>query len=249
MTVTGLPRWGVRVEPGDILRSNATYDTTHQSTYENMGIAVALIAPDEPDGTPTAPGVDPFEAPFDPMPGCPTGGLQAPTPTLCDKGLPSHGHLSENDNFGGPDGATELEAGQGSSTDRVDIGGFLYLPGDLSMISMTGIPTVPLGTEVTFFNEDAAIDVYHSATSCAYPCTGPTGTAFPLGNGRTSAGRDLDFDSGELGFGIPEISAAKQTFQWVLPVTAENGFSPGEVITYYCRIHPFMRGAFEVAPA
>ena len=56
----GLPYWGVHVKPGDVLRSNATYDTTLQSTYENMGIVVGLLVPDNPDGKPQAPGVDPF---------------------------------------------------------------------------------------------------------------------------------------------------------------------------------------------
>ena len=51
-TVIGNPFWGVRVKPGDVLRSNATYDTKLQSTYENMGIVVGLIVPDKPDGTP-----------------------------------------------------------------------------------------------------------------------------------------------------------------------------------------------------
>ena len=60
MRVVGLPYWGVHVKPGDILRSNATYDTTHPSSYENMGIAIALLAPDDANG-PTAPGVDPFD--------------------------------------------------------------------------------------------------------------------------------------------------------------------------------------------
>ena len=111
------------------------------------------------------------------------------------------------------------------------------------------MPTVPLGSTLKFYNEDAAIDVYHSATSCAYPCTGQTGVAFPLANGRTSIGRDLDFDSGELGYGIPGIGAAKQTYEWDLAVTPEHGYQPGEVVTYYCRIHPGMRGAFEVGEA
>jgi hypothetical protein len=31
-----------------------------------------------------------------------------------------------------------------------------------------------------------------------------------------------------------------------LPVTSKSGFKPGEIVTYYCRVHPFMRGAFEV---
>src|SRR5688500_18687437 len=76
MTVTGLPRWGVRVEPGDILRSNATYDTKHQSVYEAMGIAVALIAPDTVEDKPTAPGLDAFSAPVDRSDGCQSGGLK-----------------------------------------------------------------------------------------------------------------------------------------------------------------------------
>ena len=55
-----LKREGDKVKPGDVLRSNATYDTTLQSTYENMGIVVGLLVPDGPDGKPQAPGVDPF---------------------------------------------------------------------------------------------------------------------------------------------------------------------------------------------
>src|SRR3954451_23491455 len=66
ITVNGLPFWGVHLQPGDVLRSNATYDTTIQSTYEDMGIAIGYMVPDNPDGTPNAPGVDPFTAPYDP---------------------------------------------------------------------------------------------------------------------------------------------------------------------------------------
>ena len=78
MEVTGAPYWGVHLNPGDKLRSNAVYDTTAQSTYENMGIAVALMAPDKPDGTPTAPGVDPFTTPKDTSDNCETNGLLHP---------------------------------------------------------------------------------------------------------------------------------------------------------------------------
>lgn len=243
MKVTGLPQWGVRVEPGDTLRSNATYDTTIQSTYENMGIAIAFIAPDAPDGVSSAPGVDPFSpgTAFDTSSNCASGGVAAGA--LCDKGVPTHGHLAENDNFGGADGG--ISAQRGSPTSRVDIGAFLYAPGDLSMISMTGIPTATAGQRVTFTNFDTAVDVYHSVTSCAFPCTGPTGTAFPLANGRTSFGRDVDFDSGQLGFGIPEITGAKNSATWDLDL---SGYQSGEFVSYYCRIHPFMRGVLEVTP-
>jgi hypothetical protein len=104
MKVSGLPFWGVHVRPGDRLRSNATYDTTIQSTYEDMGIAVAFFVPNDAAGIPQAPGVDPFIAPTDASGDCGSGGLQAATATLCDKGKVTHGHLAENDNFGGPEG-------------------------------------------------------------------------------------------------------------------------------------------------
>jgi plastocyanin len=244
MRVSGAPLWGVRVRPGDALRSNVTYDTTIQSTYENMGIAVTLLAPDTPDGEPTAPGVNPFKAPRDRSKRCRSGGLEAKRPTLCDQGLVvTHGHLAENDNYGGPAG--EWTARTGAPTGNVAIADFLYAPGDLSTIEMTGVPTVRLGETLGFTNLDGAA-IYHTVTSCEFPCLGRTGTAFPLSDGRTSTGRRLDFDSGELGIGAPEIGPAKQTLHWGLPVSREQGFAPGEVVTYFCRIHPGMRGAFEV---
>ena len=245
MKVAGLPWWGVHVKPGDVLRSNATYDTTIQSTYEDMGIAVAFFVPNDGAGNPQAPGVDAFAAPVDTAEGCPSGGVAGAVPHLCDKGFVTHGHLAENDNFGGPSG-TGLTAKRMGNTDRVGIADFLYLPGDLSMIEMTGVPTVPMGTKLRFSNADAFIDVYHTVTSCAFPCTGPTGTAFPLANGATSKGTRMDFDSSELGYGPPVIGPAKNTTEWDLDVSPAAGFTPGDVVTYYCRIHPGMRGAFEV---
>jgi hypothetical protein len=100
MKVTGLPVWGVHVKPGDILRSNATYDATIQSTYENMGIAVTLLVPNREDGTRQAPGLNPFKARKDRRDECPSGGLQAKRRRLCDKGIPTHGHYRENGNPG-----------------------------------------------------------------------------------------------------------------------------------------------------
>jgi plastocyanin len=243
--VNGLPYWGVKVEPGDALRSNVTYDTTIQSTYENMGISVALLAPDTPEGEATARGVNPFRAKADRSLKCKSKGLRARgRPTLCDKGMTvTHGHLPENDNYGGPDG--EWTAKTGSPTGEVAIADFLYNPGDLSTIEMTGVPTVKLGETLNFTNLEGTT-IYHTVTSCAFPCLGQTGTAFPLSDGATSTGRAVDFDSSELGIGPPAIGPAKNELRWGLPVTEEEGFKPGEVVTYFCRIHPGMRGAFEV---
>lgn len=243
MRVMGNPFWGVHVKPGDILRSNATYDTTHQSTYENMGIVVGLLVPDKPDGTPNAPGVDPFTTLKDRSLGCPSGGIKGSPPRLCDKGIVTHGHMPENGNHRGASGT--WDARSGSLTGAVGIADFLYEPGDLSTISMTGVPTVKLGTKLQFSNADGHA-IYHTVTSCGFPCLGATSASFPLADGRTSAGRNVDFDSSELGVGAPYIGPAKQELNWALPISEKEGYKPGELVTYFCRIHPFMRGAFEV---
>src|SRR3954451_17338679 len=239
MEVQGLPRWGVHVKPGDVLRSNATYDTTTLASYENMGISVTLLAPDTPDGKPTAPGVDPFGAKWSDAADCgPAHG------TLCEHGAVTHGHYAENGNYGGPSGTWDAKKGQ--QTSEVGIANFVYAPGDLSQRSMFGVPQVKLGTNLRFTNAEGA-GIYHTVTTCAFPCLGQTGAAFPLPNGKTSAGRAIDLDSAELGIGAPAVGAASQTLNWTVPVTPQAGFQGGEIVTYYCRIHPFMRGAFEVS--
>jgi len=242
--VVGAPFWGVRVKPGDVLRSNATYDTSYASTYENMGIVVSLFVPNRGNGKPRAPGLNPFRAKVDRSTGCKSRGLRAKRRRrLCIKGYPTHGHYPENGNYGGASG--KWNAKRGAKTGNVAVVNFQYQPGDLSMISMTGVPTVKLGTKLRFTNLEGGL-IYHTATSCAFPCLGPTGAAFPIPNGRTSSGRPIDFDSSEMGVGVPAIGAAKEALDYQLPVTRSRGFAPGDIATYYCRVHPGMRGAFEV---
>ncbi|MDQ3964397.1 MAG: hypothetical protein M3277_10875, partial [Actinomycetota bacterium] len=250
MPVVGNPFWGIRVKPGDKLRSNVTYDTKIQSTYENMGISVALLVPDSEDGKPQADGVNPFKVKTDRSKKCfrkgglRNAGIQKNPPVLCTKGVVTHGHLSENANRGGPSGKWTFD--RSGDTDRVAIADFLYVPGDLSQARSMGVPTVKLGQSLAFTNFEGGL-IYHTVTACKFPCLGPTGAAFPLANGETSSGRKVDFDSSELGFGTPYIAPAKQTLNWSLDVTKEEGYKPGDIVTYYCRIHPFMRGGFEVA--
>ena len=253
MRVSGLPYFGVRVKPGDVLRSNAVYDTSKIDSYEDMGIVVGLLVPNKPDGTPQAPGVDPFTAPVDDSSRCDSHGLEHvdaagnADPELCENGyFETHGHYPENGNYSGPAPGAKLDATDGPATTNIGIGDFLYEPGDLSTISTTGIPTVKLGTSLTFTNLDSGADVYHTITTCSFPCIGDTGSAFPLPDGETSLGRPISLDSSELGYGVPTISGVKNQAQWTIPVDAADGYKPGEIVTYYCRIHPSMRGAFKV---
>jgi plastocyanin len=262
MTVQGLPHWGVHVKPGDTIWLNATYDNTVQATYENMGIVVAFMAPDKPNGDRTAAALDVFDTAFttDDSESCAGIGAftadQPVTPVLCTHGGITHGAMPEASHFGGPDNAaTATQWVAGPATTRVDIAAFKYVPGDLDTVTTLGVPKVALGSSITFVNEDAATNVYHSITSCKFPCNGPTGIDYPIANGESNLGHKIDFDSAELGYsptwgpakgqigGSPQPSPDSIVHN--LNVTASNGFTPG-TYTYFCRIHPFMRGAFEV---
>jgi plastocyanin len=215
VSMTATPQnWRVAVKKGDVLSVSGTYDSRTTSWYESMAIMpVAMtLAP--------AGGVDPF------------------TRSTAVRGVLTHGHLPENDHHGGsattlPD-ATKLPDGPRLPT--VDIAGFAYKQGDLSFSGAVGRPpVVSPGQALTFVNEDATRNVFHTITACRAPCTATTGIAFPLANGST------EFDSGELGFGPAGFTPAANRKQWQTPPTLTDG-----TYTYFCRIHPFMRGAFRV---
>jgi plastocyanin len=161
------------------------------------------------------------------------------TPVAADPGQVTHGHLAENDNHGGSptiyDGrASDLPSGQAVST--IDIRDFAYGAGDLSE-GEADVPTVPQGQSIEFdntYDNQRANGIWHTITACQEPCSGATGISYPL------ADADEAFDSGELGTG-GEPTANRVT--WSTP----TDLGPG-TYTYFCRIHPFMRGAFRVTP-
>jgi plastocyanin len=168
----------------------------------------------------------------------PAGGADPFVTNVAVKGVLTHGHLQENNHHGGAPGtlanATKLPDGPRSPT--IDISGFVYGQGDLSATGPAARPpVVSVGRPLTFVNEDAGQNIFHTITACRTPCTATTGIAFPLANGPTV------FDSGELGFGPVGFTAASNRKQWQTP----TDLAPG-TYTYFCRIHPFMRGAFRV---
>jgi hypothetical protein len=252
MTATG-PNWKVAVKKGDVLSTTATYDTTKASWYEVMGIMVVGITK-EADG-----GVDPFTGQID------------KTDYL------THPRLPENIDSGGrpnPGLSNPLRLRPGPFKDKVTIKNFVYQQGDLSMPGKKGLPPqVQQGKQLTFVNQDDPLTIrFHTITSCKAPCNRTSGIKFPLGDGPTV------FDSGELGFGptidfggdantpitpvvnkpadrakcaksptgglikLIQNSCVGET-KWKTP----KNLSPG-TYTYFCRIHPFMRGAFKVVP-
>jgi plastocyanin len=216
------PDWRVAVRKGDMLSVSAVYDTTRASWYEVMGIIDPLWFTSS-----DVPGRDPF------------------TQRVDWHGVVTHGHLAENDNHGGTGASTLPDARarpSGALKPAVDIKGFVYALGDLTASGAVGRPpTVKRGGTLTFRNldspegQDPARAIYHTITGCKAPCNKKTGIAYPIANGKAT------FDSGELGYGPKGATAAANRIEWTTP----KNLSPGSY-TYFCRIHPFMRGAFRV---
>src|SRR3954451_591845 len=214
VAMTATPRgWRVRVKRGDVLAVHGTYDTSRASWYEAMAI-MPVAATRRPLG-----GADPFKT------------------NVAVRGVVTHGPLPENDNrAGGParySNSAVLPAVPGTS--EVDVTGFLYGQGDLSLPDTRRLPPVVApGQPLSFVNRDASRDIFHTITGCRLPCAGRTGIAFPLANGSV-------FDSGELGFGPAGFTAAATRVSWQTPANLAAG-----TYAYFCRVHPFMRGAFRV---
>jgi plastocyanin len=222
--------WQVEVKPGDKVSVHATYDTRRADWYEVMGIMAIAVY----DGT--LPGSQNAQDPA-----CPDG--SSPPGCIPEKGVLTHSHLSENDNHGGdPTGAPDPLALPSVAVPdgTVGIRSFAYqgVPG-----AGPSVPTIEPGQSLTFKSYDAvpSVNAFHTITACKDPCTATTGIAYPIANG------SVTFDSGELGFNGNQGSfgnaPAADRDTWQTPKDLPSG-----TYTYFCRIHPFMRGAFRVEP-
>ncbi len=221
--------WRPEVKAGDVLRTNVTYDTRRASWYEVMGIMVVWEAWNVDRG------VDPF------------------THKLDQSGHVTHGYLPENNDNGGSYSLGLSTANfKTCHPKQVVISGFSYDPGDFTASGKARcIPTITKGKSLTFVNNDAipaptgpgagydlvnppfwyTKSIFHSVTSCENPCGLNTGISYPLANGSGS------FDSAQLGPALP----ASGSIDWTTPTNLKPG-----TYTYFCRIHPFMRGVFRV---
>jgi plastocyanin len=165
----------------------------------------------------------------------PAGGKDPFKDKIDTEGQVTHGQLAENDNHGGGDSglpdARKLKDGPRLNT--VPIAQFVYQQGDLSLTGKRGLPPVVApGQALRFVNNDGAKRIYHTVTSCRAPCNGLTGVAFPLAGGGST------FDSGQLAMGGDPTA---NRIDWTTPQTLGQG-----TYNYFCRVHPFMRGAFRV---
>jgi plastocyanin len=212
--------WRVQVKKGDVVTVTGTYDSKRASWYESMAIMPIAVQAGGRGG------LDPFVA--------------RNRRKLDVRGQLTHGHLAENRNHGGrpwvlPD-AGKLNDGPVSNGATIPIKGFVYGQGDMiGRGDLVNPPVVNPGQSLTYFNEDAPRQIEHTITACKAPCNRTTGIAYPL------ADADIQFDSGQLGFGPEFATAAANRDTWSTP----NNL-PGGTYTYFCRVHPFMRGSFRV---
>ncbi|MBU6337756.1 MAG: hypothetical protein KGR19_08095 [Acidobacteria bacterium] len=168
----------------------------------------------------------------------PDGGIDPFTETPDQTEVLTHGELKENRDRGGlanPGLADPRKLKDGPKLRTVDIKDFLYQQGDLSLPGRKGRPpVVGAGKQLKFVNEDPVREIFHTVTPCKAPCNRSSGISYPLADAK-------QVDSGELGFGPVGVTAAANRADWSMPVGTKKG-----TYTYFCRVHPFMRGAFRV---
>jgi plastocyanin len=230
------PEWRVRVKPGDTVSIDATYDVSKASWYESMGILPLLVtSADDPAAK------DPFDD-------------DAAVRAMYEAGgVLTHGRLPENidsnadKNLKLPDPRHLKPKGKVPKS-GIKIDGFGYQLGGYSAfrgfpVEKMSPPKIKPGQSVSFTNTEAQPgqadedQVWHSITSCKAPCNRGPGIGYPLADG------PIKFDSGQLGYGtLASSGVTTGSNEYTTPPLTK----PGKTYTYFCRIHPFMRGSIRV---
>lgn len=237
------PGFRAEVKAGDELYLNGAYESAEHAWYEAMAFTGFYV--DEGDV-----GVRTCEPT---IVGTPEGwtpplGVVLPDEPDPIEGLPNREWTAEQRAYCGVNGVAcdrNLPvAAAGARTELVTVTGFQFLPGGLGLPGALANPTVTKGTQLRFVNSDIGAYIRHSVTSCGTPCDGEYVANYPLPDG--------DFDSRAMGYEPSAGTAYSQVFpSWALDTSklelGENG-APKRY-TYYCRIHPTMRGGFTLVAA
>jgi hypothetical protein len=260
MTATG-PNWKIAVKKGDVLSTSATYDTSKASWYEVMGIMVVGIT-DGPDG-----GVDPFTGQIDRKGYLTHGRLpENAEPKRVGKRNP------------GLNNPLRLRSGPLTDRvvirNFVYQQGDLSMPGKKGLPpTVRQGQSLTFVNE-----DDPLTVRFHTITACKAPCNGYGGIRYPLAQNSGSVFDSGELGYGPTINMIPldpngtaqtpitpvvdtpadkakcaggatsallqtQVDGCVGTDTWKTP----SNLSPG-TYSYFCRIHPFMRGAFRVVP-
>ncbi len=229
--------WRIKLKEGDRVWINVTYDVEDASWYESMALmGLAWTTANDPKAKDPFDDADAVKAMYD------AGGIL------------THGRLPENieyladKNLKLPDPRKLRSSKKGLPGAGITINSFFYSEGGFTATRgfpkrLMRPPVVKPGTQVAFTNLDAlegapgSEQAWHSITSCKAPCNRGSGIGYPLADG------PLDFDSGQLGYGpgtSREVTTGSNQYK-TPPLTKK-----GKTYTYFCRIHPAMRGSIRV---
>jgi plastocyanin len=231
------PDWRIKLKEDDRVFINVTYNVKRASWYESMALmGLAWTEAKDPKAK------DPCD-------------VAAAVKAMYDAGgILTHGRLPENVDYKAdknlklPDPRKLPSRKRGLPGAGITISSFFYSPGGFTATRgfpkrLMRPPVVKPGTEVAFTNLDAlegdpgSEQAWHSITSCKAPCNRGSGIGYPLADG------PLDFDSGQLGYGpgaSREVTTGSNEYK-TPPLTKK-----GKTYTYFCRIHPAMRGSIRV---
>jgi polyvinyl alcohol dehydrogenase (cytochrome) len=218
------PAWRAPVRKGDRIRISGTYENKDHAWYSAMTHVGSYIDEKEPPKGRCKPYIigKAKKKWKDPTEGVPNRAWGKHTDPWCGEQY-------------GKEPCDRPEPAQPPAevhTNVVKIANFAYLPGDRGAGGViSAIPVIKQGERLTFVNDDQAANIRHSVTTCAWPCNGKYTGNYPLADGA--------WDSGTLGYDLIDGGSPN-------PVAQTSPELPAGKYSYYCRVHPFMRGAFKV---
>ncbi len=231
------PDWRISVKGGDTVSIDATYNVKKASWYESMGILpLSWSRYADPAAR------DPFDNDAEVRAMYDAGGI------LTHGRLPENIDKKANKDLKLPDPRKLRPSKRKIGEQGIKVKGFGYSLGGYTATrgyekSEMRPPLIKRGKSVSFTNLDAlplmgnTEQVWHTITSCKAPCNRGPGIGYPL------AGGPIKFDSGQLGFGggtSNEVTTGTGTY------TTPPLRKRGKTYSYFCRIHPFMRGSVRV---
>lgn len=261
MSATG-PDWRVRIRRGDVLAVSATYDTSRASWYEVMGIMITGITVGDEGG------VDPFTGQVDQSDFLTHGRLrenvEPPGTRRRNPGYANAVKLRQ-----GPFVSKVLIRNFGFAPGDLTMPGRRGLPPSVAQGSSLTFVNRDEPATVRFHTVTACRAPCNRGSGISFPLADGAGLfdsgelGFGPAIGTAGLGGGGYGDASVPGSPVVDVPAAREDCEEGGPTGLINAvktgcigrlswktprdLSPG-TYTYFCRIHPFMRGAFRVVP-